>query len=117
MHTGVVDEGVDVAWTGLDLLESLLDRLVTGEIELEGFDGVGRVRTFLAEALDRGFGLLRRTTAEENVVGLVGLQEGLNGLVANAIVAAGDENDLWGRHCCSLLSVRRVVGFGVSFVE
>ena len=106
MHTSVVDEGVDVAWTGLDLLESLLNRLVTGEINLDRFNGVSRLRTFLVEGLDRKLGLLQRTTAEKNVVGHVGLQKRLDGLIANAIVAAGDENNLWGRHCCYLLTVR-----------
>jgi len=95
-----------VPWTGLDLLESLLDRLVTGEIDLDRFNGAGRLWTFLVEGLDRELGLLQRTTAEENVVGLVGLQKRLDGLVADAIVAAGDENNLLDRHCYYLLSVR-----------
>jgi hypothetical protein len=41
VHTSVIDEGVDVPWTGLNLLESLLNRLVTSEIDLDRFNGVG----------------------------------------------------------------------------
>lgn len=74
VHTGVVDEDVNVPWTGLDLLESLLDRLITSEIDLDRFDGTGGLWTFLVESLDRTLSLLQRTTAEENMVGLVGLQ-------------------------------------------
>ena len=81
-------------WTGLDLLESLLDRLVTGEIDLDRFDGVGRLWTFLVKAVDRKLGLLQKTTAEKNVVGLAGLQKRLDGLVADAIIATGDEDNL-----------------------
>ena len=61
---------------------------------------------FLVEGLDRMLGFLERTTAEKNVVGLVGLQERFDGLVADAIVAAGEENDFWEQHWCYLLSVR-----------
>ena len=92
--------------TGLDLLESLLDRLVTGEIKMERFNGVGRPWTFLVEGLDGKVELLQRTTTEKNVVGPVGLKQGLDGLVANATVAAGDENNFWGSHCCCLFSIR-----------
>lgn len=73
-RTGVVDEDVDVPWTGLDLLESLLDRLVTGEIDLDRFDGVGRLWAFFVEGVDRKLGLVQRSTAEKKVVGSVGLQ-------------------------------------------
>ena len=40
------------------------------------------------EGLDRKLSLLQRTTAEKNVVGLIGLQKRLDGLVADAIIAA-----------------------------
>ena len=93
-RTGVVDEHVDVPWTGLDLLVSLLDRLVTGEIDLDRFDGVGRLWTFFVEGVDRKLGLVQRSTAEKKVVGSVGLQQRFHSLVANAVVAAGDENNL-----------------------
>jgi hypothetical protein len=63
VHISVINEGVDVPWTGLDLLESLLDRLVTGKIDLDRFNGVGRLWTLLVEGLDRMLGLLQRTTA------------------------------------------------------
>ena len=46
------------------------------------------------KSLNRKLGLLQRTAAEEDVVDLVGLQERLDGLVADAVVAAGDENNL-----------------------
>ena len=98
MHTSVIDEGIDVPWTGLDLLESLLDRLVTGEIDLDRFNGVGRLWTLLVEGLDRKLGLLQRTTAEKNMVGVIGLQKRLDGLVADASIASSDEDNLWGRH-------------------
>lgn len=51
-------------------------------------------------------GFRQRMTAEKNVVGLVGLEERLDGLVADAVVAAGEENDFWEQHWCYLLSVR-----------
>ena len=50
--TGVIDQGVDVPWTGLDLLKSLLDGFVAGEVDLDRFDGAGRLRTFLVEGFD-----------------------------------------------------------------
>ena len=93
-------------WTGLDLLESLLDRLVTGEIKMKRFDGVGRPWTFLVEGLYGESELVERTTAEKNVVGPVRLEQGLHGFVAYAAVAARHENNLWGRHCFHLLLVR-----------
>lgn len=98
--------GAEASWAGLDLLEGLLDRLVAGEVDLDRFDGVSRVWTFLLEGLDRMLGFLERMTAEKNVVGVAGLQERLDGLVADAIVAAGDENHFWEHHWCCLLSVR-----------
>lgn len=58
------------------------------------------------EGLDRMLGFRQRMTAEKNVVGLVGLEERLDGLVADAVVAAGEENDFWEQHWCYLLSVR-----------
>ena len=58
MHTGVVDESVDPAWTGFDLLERRLDRLVTGEIDLDGFDGVGGLWTIFVEGRDRALGFV-----------------------------------------------------------
>lgn len=106
MHTSVVDEDVDVPWTGLDLLESLLDRVVTGEIKMERFNSVGRPWTFLVEGLDGEPELIQRTTTEQNVVGLVRLEQGLHSLVAYPAVAAGDEDYLWGRHCCHPLLLR-----------
>ena len=103
IHTCVVDEGVEMSRTGFDLRESLLDRLVTGDIDLDRLDGVGRLGTFLAEGVDGKLGFFQRTTTEKNAVGFFRLQQRLDGLVADAIVAAGDENSLWGRHCyCSL---------------
>ena len=39
--TGVIDEDVNVPWTGLDLLGSLLVGLVTGEVQLDCLDGAG----------------------------------------------------------------------------
>lgn len=38
--------GVEASWAGLDLVQSLRERLVAGEIALDRFDGVGRVWTF-----------------------------------------------------------------------
>ena len=94
MHTSVIYKDVNVASTGLDLLKGLLDRLVAGDIDLDCFNSAGRLWTFLVKSLDRKLGLLQRAAAEEDMVGLVGLQKRLDGLVANAVVAAGDENNL-----------------------
>jgi len=58
VHASVVDERVDVPCTGLDLLDRLLDRLVTGEVDWDRFNGVGRLWTFLVKGLDRKLGLL-----------------------------------------------------------
>jgi len=94
VHTSVVDEGVETPWTGLDLFESLLDRLVAGEIELDRFNGVGRLWAFFVEGFNRKLALLRRPTAEDDVLGLVRLQKRLDGLIADTTVAASDENNL-----------------------
>ena len=94
MHTTVVDEGVNVPWTGLNLLERLLDRLITHEINLNCFNGVGQLWTFLVEGLNHKLDLLQRTTVKKDVIGLVRLQKHLDGLIADAIVAASDENNL-----------------------
>ena len=115
IHTSVVDENVDVAWTCLDLLESFLDRLVTCEIDLDNFSGVGRFGTFFMEGLDGKFRLLRRTTAKEDVIGIVGSQQRLDGLVTDAIVTAGDEYNLWRRHC-RLISFTESLSFVFSCV-
>ena len=56
------------------------------------------------EGLDGNLSIFAKTTAEKNVVGLVGLQKGLDDLVADATVAGGDEDNLCGRSCCYLLS-------------
>lgn len=93
MYTSIVDKGVEAPWTGLDLLKSLLDRLIAGEIDLDCFDGIARLWTFLVEGLDRKLALLWRTTAENDVMGLVRLQKRLDGLVADATVTASDENN------------------------
>lgn len=50
--TSVVDKGVDMPWTGLDLLKSLLNRFITIEIDLDRFDGAGRLWTFLVDGVD-----------------------------------------------------------------
>ena len=46
------------------------------------------------EGPDSKFCLLQRTTAEENAIGSLGLQQGLDGLVTDAIITAGNENIL-----------------------
>lgn len=94
IYTSIVDEGVEAPWTDLDLLESLLDRLIAGEIELECFNSVGRLWAFFVEGLDRKLALLRRTTGKNDVVGLDRLQKRLDGLITDATVAASDENNL-----------------------
>ena len=53
VQTSVVDEGVDVSVARLDLLESLLDRLVTGEINCQRLNGVGRLWTFFLKIFNR----------------------------------------------------------------
>lgn len=53
LFTGVVDESVDMSWVGLDLLESLLNGVVAGQIDLEGFNGVGHFGAFFVESVDR----------------------------------------------------------------
>lgn len=45
------------------------------------------------------------------MIGLVGLQQGFDGLISDAIIAAGNENNLWGRHCY-LLSAVELLYFG-----
>ena len=37
----IVDEGVPLPWTGLDLLETLFDRIITGEINMDRLNGIG----------------------------------------------------------------------------
>ena len=58
VHTSVVNEGINFPWTSFDLLESLLDRLVTGEIDLDSFNSVGRLGAFSVKGLDGKLGLL-----------------------------------------------------------
>lgn len=86
-------------WTSLDLLESLLDRLITGEIHLYRLNGISRRWTFFLEGLDCMCCLLLGATAEEDMISLGGLQQRFDRLVADAIVATGDEDNLWGCHC------------------
>ena len=74
VRTSVVDKDVDVPWTCLDLLESLLNRFVTSEIDLDRFNGASRLWTFFVQELDGKLGLLGRTTAEKKAVGFVGLE-------------------------------------------
>lgn len=58
VHTSVVDKDVNVPWPGLDLLESLLDRLVAGDVNLDRFNDIGRRWTFCMKGLDRKLSLL-----------------------------------------------------------
>lgn len=58
------------------------------------------------EGLAGNLSLFQRMTAEKNVVGLAGLQKSFDGLVADATVAAGDEDSLCRRSCYYLLPVR-----------
>ena len=53
MFTSVVDESIDMSRVGLDLLESLLNGIVAGQINLEGFNGVGHFGAFFVEGVDR----------------------------------------------------------------
>ncbi len=80
--SSVVDERVEVTRISLDLFESLLDRLVPSNIDLDKFNGVTGFWNFLVELLDGKFALLQRTTAEKNVVfGLVRLEKRFDGFV------------------------------------
>ena len=58
------------------------------------------------EGLHGNLSLFQKMTAEKNVVGLARLQKSLDGPVADATVAAGDEDSLCGRNSYCLLSVR-----------
>ena len=59
--------------TSLDLLKGLSDRLVAVEINLKRFNSVGNLWTFLLKQVDGKIGLVRRSSAKKNVVGLVRL--------------------------------------------
>ena len=87
---GVVDEDVEVAVLGLDLLHGGGDGGVRGDVQLEEGDGAGGRR-----GLDGGqglFALFQRPAGEDRVV--VGLlREELARREADAVVAAGDEDD------------------------
>lgn len=75
---------------GLDLFKSLLNRFIAVEIDFQRLHDVGGVRTLLLEGLDRSFGLLECTATDKNVVGFVGLHQGLDGLIPNTAVGACD---------------------------
>jgi hypothetical protein len=89
-HTCIVDEDIQTALVGLYLLEGILDRLVTGEIELHSFDSVARLWAILLEGLDSRLGLLQRAATHQDVIWLAGLQKGLDCLVPNTAVAASE---------------------------
>ena len=98
--TCIVDEGVNVARACFDLLESVLNRFVTREIDFKGFNGVDGFWTILAEGLYSKLGLLEGTATQKDVVGFMGLQQGLDSLIANSTVGASDKSDLFGSHWC-----------------
>ena len=100
MHTGIVDEDVEAAPTGLALLIGFSDGLVAVEVHLDGLDGVGGARAFLVQEIDCLLAVLEGAAAEEDVVGPVGLEQCLDCLVADGLVGAGDEDDFEGVHSC-----------------
>lgn len=69
-HTGVVDEDIEVFVVGFDLLESLLNSLITGEIDLDKLNTVGHTGAFHLQGLNRDLALLEKTAADKNDVGL-----------------------------------------------
>jgi hypothetical protein len=81
------------------LLERFFDRFVAVEIDGELFDRAGRLGDFFLQALDGGGGFLKGSGAEEDVVWFVGFQKGFDGLVADAAVGSGYEDDLAGDGC------------------
>jgi hypothetical protein len=52
LRTSIVDKSVDVPWIGLDLLESLLDRLVATNIYLNRLDSILKIWTFVMKVFD-----------------------------------------------------------------
>ena len=46
LRTNIVDKSIDVPWIGLDLLESLLNRLIAADIYLNRLDNVLQIWTF-----------------------------------------------------------------------
>ncbi len=87
-HTCIIDEDIQTALVGLHLIEGILDRLVTGKIELHSFDSVARLWAFLLEGFNSRLGLLQRPAAHQDVVWLAGLQKCLDCLVSNTAVSA-----------------------------
>ena len=97
MPTCVIDEGVETPMPGLDRFKRLLNRLVAGDVKLDRFNGVGRLRTLRVKPLNRLFSSLQRSATNDNMEGFSGAHECLDGLVANVLVPAGDEDDFG---CC-----------------
>ena len=91
--TSVVDEDVELRVFSLDVLESMRDRLVTGELKLNCFHSIVRLGNFLAEACDGRLGFFQSSTTKQDSVQLVGLQECLDGFIADTAVASCNENN------------------------
>ena len=102
--SGVVDEDVEMAWIRGDGVEGGGDGVVAGEVDLQGGDGVGVgwTRGSLVQAVDGLGGFVDGARAEEDVVGFQGREQSFDSFVADAAVAAGDEDDFGGRcHGCT----------------
>ena len=78
---------------GLDMVTGRMNGLVTGQLELEGFDRVGQGRTLMADRVDGSVSFLHRPAAHDDVVTAVRLEQGFDDLIADAIVAASDQHD------------------------
>jgi hypothetical protein len=67
-RTSVIDQYVEASRAGFDLLESLFDRFVAGEIDLYQFKSIGCIRAIFVKGLDGTLALLHRTAANQDVV-------------------------------------------------
>lgn len=96
--TGIVDQGVDSAMLGLDMVTRRLDGVVTGQLELESFDGVGQSGTLMADGADGGVGFEHGSTAHDDMVATVRLEQGFDDFIADAVVAPGHQDNGAERH-------------------
>lgn len=96
-----MDEDIETARAVADRLESLLYRFVARQVELQHLDSVFGIPAFIPDLLKHGFALLYRPTPEVYVVLVLGLKEGLDSFVADAVGGTGHDNYL-GCHCAVL---------------
>lgn len=96
--TGIVDQGVDSAMLGLDMVTRRPDGVVAGQLELEGFDGVGQGGTLVVDRVDGGVGFVHRSTAHDDMVATVRLEQGFDDFIADAVVAPSHQDNGAERH-------------------